>query len=159
MDRYRQESEWTPTVLDRLLEPLSDRHEIAARSRNPLRDSIARDLEALLNTRREQELVPPEYEEAAKSLLNFGFPEVTSFGNLNSPMEQTRLCKAIEEVIRIFEPRLKKVAVRLATNEKRGEVLGIRIEGAIDSFGQREVFELGFQRDSGRMSIDPGRNA
>jgi type VI secretion system protein ImpF len=159
MNRFRQESDWSPTVLDLLLQPLSQSGEIAARSRNPQRDSIARDLEALLNTRREEELVPPEYEEAAKSLLNFGFPEVTSYGNLSSPIEQTKLCKAMEEAIRLFEPRLKKVSVRVAMNEKRSELLGIRIEGTIDSLGEREVFNLGFQRDSGRMSIEAGGTA
>jgi len=159
MNRFRQESDWSPTVLDLLLQPLSHAGEIAARSRNPQRDSIARDLEALLNTRRQEELVPPEYEEAAKSLLNFGVPEVTSYGNLNSPIEQNKLCKAMEEAIRIFEPRLRKVSVRLATSAKRGEVLGILIEGTIASLGEREVFNLGFQRDSGRISIEAGKNA
>jgi len=159
MYRFHQESDWSPTVLDRLLEPISGQQEMAARSRNPQRDSIARDLEALLNTRRQEELVPPEFEEAATSLLNFGFPEVTSYGNLSSPIEQGKLCKAMEEAIRIFEPRLRRVSVRLTTNEKRSEMLGIRIEAAIDSFGGREVFELGFQRDSGRIAIEAGRSA
>jgi len=159
MNRFREEFDWSPTVLDLLLRPLSNAGEIAARSRNPQRDSIARDLEVLLNTRREEELIPPEYEEAAKSLLNFGLPEVASYGNLSSPIEQTKLCKAMEEAIRLFEPRLKKVSVRVSMNEKRSELLGIRIEGSIDSLGEREVFDLGFQRDSGRMSIEAGRNA
>ncbi len=159
MNRFRQESEWSPTVLDLLLQPLSNSGEIAARSRNPQRDSIARDLEALLNTRRQEELVPPEYEDAAKSLLNFGFPDVTCYGNLSSPIEQNKLCKAMEEAILIFEPRLKKVSVRFAINEKSGEPLGIRIEGTIASLGEREVFNLGFQSDSGRISIDAGRDA
>jgi predicted component of type VI protein secretion system len=65
----------------------------------------------------------------------------------------------MEEAILIFEPRLKKVSVRFAINEKSGEPLGIRIEGTIASLGEREVFNLGFQSDSGRISIDAGRDA
>ena len=71
MARYLEDDESTLTVLDRLLEQPPKAGDIGTRSRSPFLDSIARDLEVLLNTRREDPMVPPEYEEAATSILNF----------------------------------------------------------------------------------------
>jgi type VI secretion system protein ImpF len=156
-DRYPEETESSLTVLDRLLQQPPKAGDINIRSRSPLRDSIARDLEMLLNTRREETLVPAEYEEGSTSILNFGVPEFTRYGNLSSPIEQNKLCRSIEESIRMFEPRLRKVSVRLIEPEKRDAVLRFRLEATIEFLSEREVFELGFKRDTGVMSISEGK--
>ena len=141
------------TVLDRLLQPPPRIGDCVLRPRNPLRASIARDLEMLLNTRKEEDLISPEYKESAVSILNFGVPELTRYGNLSSPIEQKKLCKSLEQSIEIFEPRLRKVSVRLMEAEKRSTMLRFRLEGTIDLSLELEVFEMGFKQDTGELSV------
>jgi type VI secretion system lysozyme-like protein len=158
MARYLEDDELTLTVLDRLLEQPPKAGDIGVRSRSPFLDSIARDLEVLLNTRREEPMVPPEYEEAATSILNFGVPELTWYGNLSHPIEQNKLCKAMEESIRLFEPRLRKISVRAIGLDNPKASVRFRLEATIEFLSEREVFEIGLKRDTGRMSVSPGGN-
>jgi type VI secretion system lysozyme-like protein len=158
MLRYRDDDDGTMTVLDKLFQPVKS-GEIGTRSRNALRDSIARDLEMLLNTHRQDDFIPAEYVETIASIVTFGVPEFTAFGNLSSAIEQNKLCKAMEEAIRIYEPRLGKVSVRMAASEDRKALLRFRLEATIEFLSEREVFEMGFKRDTGEMTVLTGRNA
>jgi type VI secretion system protein ImpF len=147
------------TVLDRLLQPAFKSADARAGGADDILESIARDLEVLLNTQRPEEKVPPEYEESAISILNFGVPEFTSYDNLSSAIDQRKLCKAMEEAIRLFEPRLSKVSVRLAESKNNRTLLHFRLEATVEFLSEREVFELGFKRDSGKTSVLRGRTA
>ncbi len=70
-----------------------------------LKDSLRRDLTALLNTRRAEQDFDPSFEQATNSLLTFGVIDFTSY-NLNSSVDQERVRQSIERAIRQFEPRL-----------------------------------------------------
>ncbi len=119
------------TVLERLMDEKRSAVEFGDRTGDPLHDSIARDLEMLLNSRRQEKLVPAEYTEACTSILNFGVPEFDQFGNLAAPPEQARLCRTLEAAIRLFEPRLRLISVRLVKPETRQSILRFRIEAII----------------------------
>jgi type VI secretion system protein ImpF len=82
----------------------------ASESRGSLRAEIARSLEDLLNTRRGELLVPPEFREVSSSILNFGLPDFTLY-NLRHPSDQIRLRTEIEKAVQTFEPRLRNVLV------------------------------------------------
>lgn len=77
-----------------------------------LRAELARSLEDLLNTRRAELLVPPEFREVTSSVVNYGLPDFTLY-NLRHPSDQIRLRTEIEQVVRTFEPRLRNVHVTL----------------------------------------------
>jgi type VI secretion system protein ImpF len=146
-----------PTILDRLAPPrrytgaigssryLSEEEEISA--------SITRDLNVLLNTRREEFLVPPEFEQTATSIFNFGIPDFTKCGSLRSAAEQARLCKWIEEAIRTFEPRLRNISVRVLDSENVTSVLRFRVEAKADLISDRMSFEMGLKRDTGELAV------
>jgi len=146
-----------PSLLDRLAPLDENQGEIGARrAEDLLEDSIMRDLEMLLNTRREEFLVPPEFEQTATSIVNFGVPDLAKCGSLRSGPEQTKLCRWIEEAIRAFEPRLCNVAVRVVDRENVTPVLRFRVEAKAEFAAQRVAFELGLKRDSGQLAILPG---
>jgi type VI secretion system lysozyme-like protein len=121
-----------------------------------LEKSITRNVEMLLNTRREESLIPPEFEETTTSIVNFGVPDLAKCGSLRSGPEQNRLCRWIEEAIRIFEPRLCNVAVRVLDRENVNPVLRFRVEAKAEFTEQRMSFELGLKRDNGQLAVLPG---
>lgn len=159
MGRYRDESEGM-TVLDRLMWQPPRADDIGSGG-DPLIDSIANDLEALMNSRREDQAIPEEYPEVGASVLNFGMPALGRYGNLGTAAEQNRLCRAMEEAIRTFEPRLKRAQVRVAEPDTgQRSVVRFRLEATIAGLGdetvQREIFELRLKPETGEMTVAAG---
>ena len=141
-----------------LLDKLAPREDAAGSrfSADSIEESIIRDLEMLLNTRREEFLVPPEFEQTAASIVNFGIPDLSKCGSLRLGPEQTKLCRWIEDAIRIFEPRLGNVSVRIVDRENVNPVLRFRVEAKAEFTATRVAFELGLKRDNGELAILPG---
>lgn len=115
-----------PSVLDRLLDDRPDLSDDPQYERvqnlDDLERVVARDLEALLNTRREAlEELPPEFTELQGSLLVYGLPDFTAL-SLAGSRDRTRIHRAIEHAIATFEPRLERVRVTLQepTEKERG---------------------------------------
>src|SRR5690349_20938533 len=110
MPRSDNEIRITPSVLDRLIdyEPEVSREPLASRSKSlrQMKESVKRDLEQLLNTRRSENCMPPDSKELENSLAAYGLPDFTSV-SIKSPSEQERLLAALESAIAIFEPRLE----------------------------------------------------
>jgi len=82
-------------------------------SPSPWKQSITRDLEALLNTRSAllpSRLVP--YPEVAASVLNYGLIDFAGMC-MSSHADQWRICEAVRSAITCHEPRLSKVSVTL----------------------------------------------
>lgn len=147
-------TELVPSILDRL----APREESGGLGgyQDSIEDSILRDLEMLLNTRREEFLVPAEFEQTASSIVNFGVPDLAKCGSLRTGPEQAKLCRWIEDAIRIFEPRLCNVAVRVVDRENVNPILRFRVEGKAEFTARRVAFELGLKRDSGELAVLPG---
>lgn len=116
--------------------------------------AVQRDLDALLNTRREERLVPSTFHESAKSLLNFGIPDFAVY-NLKSPADQNRLRRAIEAAVREFEPRLGNVSVTLEGWDEARPVLRYRLEALLklEPAPEQVAFETEIEADSGRFSV------
>jgi type VI secretion system lysozyme-like protein len=143
-----------PSIIDRLTADES-RGELGAQRALSIEESIARDLEMLLNTHREEFLVPPEFEQTATSIVNFGIPDLAKCGSLRFGPEQAKLCRWIEEAIRNFEPRLRNVAVRVIDRENVTPVLRFRVEAKAEFTSEKISFDLGLKRDSTRMALLP----
>ena len=144
-----------PSLLDRLA-PFNERGSAIGSRDDTIEDSITRNLEMLLNTRREEFLVPPEFEQTAASIVNFGVPDLTQCGSLHSGLEQAKLCRWIEDAIRTFEPRLRNVVVRVVDRDNVTPVLRFRVEAKAEFSTRRVAFELGLKRDSGQLAVVPG---
>ncbi|GJG86581.1 type VI secretion protein [Gemmatimonadetes bacterium T265] len=105
-----------PSLLDRL----TDAAPHAAAERMPTRresveaytQALRRDLEWLLNTRRQLADVPEGLDELRRSLVRYGLPDSASLLR-DAPEARARLLRAVEEAVTAFEPRLAGVRVVL----------------------------------------------
>jgi type VI secretion system protein ImpF len=148
-----EKAELVPTILERLAPVVDESGEVGSRKDQSILDSIARDLEMLLNTRREELLVPAEFVETAASIVNFGIPDLTKCGSLRFSSEQAKICRWIEDAIRNFEPRLRNVAVRVIDRENVTPLLRFRVEARAEFDHERIAFDLGLKRDSGKLAV------
>ncbi|MDP3669508.1 MAG: type VI secretion system baseplate subunit TssE [Telluria sp.] len=82
-----------------------------------LKDSIARDLEALLNTRT---ALPDEllaaYPEVSRSVLNYGLIDFASMC-MTSDVDQKKICAAVKLAIERHEPRLHMITAALRVHK------------------------------------------
>src|SRR3954467_11388038 len=96
------------SVLDRLIDANPDQARDPPKSRGQhlreLREAIRRDLENLLNARQRCRSSPPALTELRCSLVNYGIPDLTGT-ELNSSQQREAFRQAVEDVIRLFEPR------------------------------------------------------
>ena len=76
-----------------------------------LKQSLRRDLENLLNTRRRCQGWPDDLDEWNVSLVNYGIPDIAG-ADLGSAENREEFRRAVDETIRRFEPRFQSVYVR-----------------------------------------------
>lgn len=122
------------SILERLTDDAPDERRDPPGSRasdlRTLKEAVRRDLTALLNTKRRETEIPPQFPECENSLLNFGIPDFTSL-TIKNPSEQNRLRRAIEAAVRKFEPRLTSVSVSLAHQPANDPALHFRIDALL----------------------------
>lgn len=111
---------FTPGLFDRLMDvPVrgATSATVSRMSIEDLKDAVARDLEALLNTRT---ALPEEllkgYTECGKSIITYGLSDFAGL-TLSSPDDRAYICQRIEEAIARHEPRLQNVKAALEVRE------------------------------------------
>jgi type VI secretion system lysozyme-like protein len=105
-----------PAIIQSLFDRLTDDEPQRSREIPPsewdqreiYKAGLARDLNNLLNTRRSEDDIPEVFESVRQSIAAYGMPDYTG-----TPMDQEEIRRAIERVIRVFEPRLTRVEVAL----------------------------------------------
>lgn len=110
---------YTPGLFDRLL-GLPERapgkgaaHQSQRLTIEELKDAVARDLEALLNTRSSlPDGALKAWPECARSLVTYGLGDFAD-RCLSSPSDRAAICASIETTIACHEPRLRKVRASL----------------------------------------------
>ena len=122
-------------LLDRLIDENPDQPRdpsmSASEAMTMLRNSVRKELEALLNARRRWRSPPPELTNLQSSPLYFGIPDFAA-GVFNNEGERERLRLEIETTIRRFEPRFLSVRVFLVDQEQRLDAsLRLRIEAVL----------------------------
>jgi type VI secretion system protein ImpF len=103
---------FTPGLFDRL-DADDDTSRAPPRKSDEWKESITRDLEALLNTR--SALLPEtlaEYREVSASVVNYGLIDFAGMC-MTSDSDQKRICTAVRLAIERHEPRLHKVTATL----------------------------------------------
>lgn len=149
----------TVPLLDRLIdfEPKNSQEAPVSRAQSVrlLKDSLRRDLEWLLNSRRIA--VPPEegLTELQRSLYVFGLPDLTSYSIANA-RDRSGVLRILQQTIAIFEPRLANVrVVPVEDTELGSRTLRFRIEALLKMDPAPEViyFDTVLQLMSGEVKI------
>ena len=149
-----------PGLLDRLMDP---RHHaqggvLPRMSLDQLKDSVARDLEALLNTRL---AVPVEtflhYPHAKKSVLNYGLIDFAGYC-LSSSDERAAICASLVDAVVAHEPRLSGVSASLESEPGSVNRLNFVINGtlALESGAEPVNFNAVLQPSSLHYAISRG---
>ncbi|HEY3443032.1 MAG TPA: type VI secretion system baseplate subunit TssE [Paludibaculum sp.] len=159
MARSDQDVTVTPSVLDRLIDldrvASADPPANRTQSVRQLKASLRRDLEWLLNTRRNPDEAPEAYEHLSISLYNYGLPDVSSM-SVDSPRDRNRLLRMVELTVQTFEPRLASVRVRPVESTTSGSrSLRFQIEGMlrIDPAPEQIYFDTVLQLNSGEYQL------
>lgn len=127
-----------PSLLDRLTDhdpgKKKESREQRVFSTRRLKDSVLRDLGWLLNTT--NPLAPAEaeqYPEVARSVLNFGIPDLAGF--TSTTINEKAFARLVSDAIVHFEPRIQRdsihVDLRISDSEMSQNTLKIRIEGEL----------------------------
>lgn len=107
-----------------------------------LKRNLLRDLEWLLNTRRVSEPARAPHEHLARSIYNYGLPDISTF-SADSSETPAQLRSTIEDVIETFEPRLGDVRVALVDLADRADQkVKFLIEGTLQTEPEPERVEF-----------------
>jgi type VI secretion system protein ImpF len=131
----RQATRVQSPLLDRLIDDAPDQARDAAISAADtmvaLRNSVRRDLEALLNARRRWRSWPAHMTQLATSPIGYGIPDFAS-GAFSDAQRREELRLEIEATIRRFEPRFLSVRVHLLdTRDRADATLRLRIDAVL----------------------------
>jgi len=128
---------YTPGLFDRLLGvPLRTTQRMSAED---MKDAVARDLEALLNTR--AVLAPgllDGYPECGRSIVSYGMQDFAEL-SLSSPSDRALICECIEKAIACHEPRLREVKATLEMRHGAVNRLDFSITGLLVASRSQEA--------------------
>jgi type VI secretion system protein ImpF len=127
--RARQEVLVTQSLIDRLcdIEPWP---ESRSASISMFQQSLRRDIEWLLNTRKPHLEGIEAYPLTSGSVLHFGLPDSRVFGS-SAAANSGALARVIEECIEEFEPRILEPHVTLTLSDNVNRSLRFQVEGKI----------------------------
>jgi len=140
-------------VLNGAAETADQRHAVARR----LREHVSRDLSVLLNASSLESTVDlAALPHVQRSVLNYGLPSLT--GRTVSSLSLTKMARAIESTIRLFEPRLSKVRVTPETRSEGKEAQQIAFRIDAELWGQplphQIVLRTRIDTESGDVSVN-----
>jgi len=121
---------FTPPLLDRLFDDaVSSNVDQMLRGMNveQIKSCVARDIEALLNTR--VGLRPDSMAGLAlarASILSYGIHDFVGL-SLGNPADREKICQSIRDAVRQHEPRLQNVAVALVANAGSTQFLNFSV--------------------------------
>jgi type VI secretion system protein ImpF len=150
-------------VLPSLLDRLTDR-DPKVRSEAPsamiqnvrqLQDSLRRDLEWLLNTRRTPQEPVASATELRRSVYSYGLPDFTNY-TMRTSEDRHRLGRIMEMAIANFEPRLTNVIVTVQDHSGTSRVLHFHIEALlrVDPAPERVFFDARLELSSSSYRIE-----
>jgi len=164
--RTQPNSAVTLSVLDRLKDddpktPSSEAPLSRSESVRKLRDGVRRDLEWLLNTRRNPDEPGEALIETQNSVYSYGLPDFSTYA-IASPKDQAKLVRGLQAAVKTFEPRLANVkVVPVEINPKGLRTMRIRIEGLLimDPAPEHISFDTTLQLTTGDFRVKDDSNA
>lgn len=122
------------SLLDRLIDedPNNSRESVQYRLLNvrQVKASVVRDLENLLNCRRNISLLPEGLRQLADSVATYGLKDFTAENTSSQDVRQT-IRKDVERAVARFEPRLRNVKVIVETGSQKERNLNFRISAML----------------------------
>ncbi|WP_354564485.1 type VI secretion system baseplate subunit TssE [Herbaspirillum seropedicae] len=153
---------FAPSLFDRLMhesDRVSPNTVVSRLSIEELKDAVARDLEAMLNTRA---VIPEQrfrhFPECSKSIIAYGLNDFAGM-SLASLDDRAAICRSLEEAIARHEPRLRNVRASLEVQEGSINRLNFAISALLVVNAAREAvsFDAVLQPSSLQYSISKGR--
>ncbi len=146
------------SVLDRLIDNdlslASDPPLTRGQSMRQLKTALKRDLEWLLNSRRNPLALTDTSLELERSLFNYGLPDISTLG-VHSVMDQKRLLWMIESTVGVFEPRISAARVMMEPVAGSARVLRFQIQGLlqVDPAPERVTFDTVLELANGEYQV------
>jgi type VI secretion system protein ImpF len=153
-----------PSLLDRLIDDEPGKRVEArdrlAQSLNELKDSVRRDLEWLLNTRRPPIEPHASAKELWKSVYCYGLPDTTGM-MISSVDDRGRMARLVAAAVSAFEPRLTNVVVEMDTTPASDRTVRFRIEALLrtEPAPSRVYFDTKLELISGEYEIQGEQRA
>jgi type VI secretion system protein ImpF len=132
-------------------DPPMSHEESAAR----FRDSVLRDVEWLLNTRRTPDTAPSWLDEVRRSVYEYGLPDTLSL-SISTREGREKLVGWLEQTIATFEPRLTEVRVLLASaDQKSAPQVRFTVSAVLrmDPSPERVLFDTVFDVAAGSYDV------
>lgn len=165
MARGLGETTITISALDRLidLEPDNRMENPMSRSQSVrlLKNSVRRDLEWLLNSRRIADAPDEGLKELNKSVYTYGLPDLSAL-TMASTTDRNRLVRQVLGTINMFEPRLMNVRLVLVETPDAGKKdVRLRIEAMLkmDPVPEPVSFDTVIELKSGNCHLGGGDDA
>ena len=152
-----------PSILDRLIdlephrrqEPPMGRTQVLAQ----MKQSVARDLQNLLNTRCRATSWPEGLEQLNRSLAAYGIPDCVGI-NTGARQQQEHLRRMLLRAVETFEPRLFNIRVAVAdTSDVTDRTLRFRIDAMlrVDPAPEPVAYDSTLEPTSGDFSVRGAR--
>jgi type VI secretion system protein ImpF len=163
MASFGSRSRFNPTLFERLFDAAPQRAAEADPLRGwsieELKDSVAMDLESLLNSRSALSGKDvKEFPAARASLVCYGMHDFVGRSMAN-PADRIFICQTLERTIALHEPRLRDVTVSLLVDEHAVNVLRFSISAVLVVKPAQEPvsFDALLQPTTQRYSVARGR--
>lgn len=120
-----------PSIFDKLFDESPVQASRRRLNMDELKDSVARDLESLLNTRTViDESLVAAYPLALGSVASYGLNDFSGL-SLSSVNDRRRICASIERTIARHEPRLREIEVGLELDRRSINALFFSIRAVL----------------------------
>lgn len=117
------------TLFDRLIPEYED--QIKGLSMQELRESVAHDLEDLLNSRVAKFDQIDEFPTVKGSIAQFGIIDFVGLSTAN-PMDRDKICQSIQQSIAAHEPRLRQIQVEMLLDSDNMGALCLSIQAYLN---------------------------
>lgn len=148
-----------PSLFDKLFEAEGQSpYALRRLSIEEMKETVARDIEALLNTRMvftEEDL--RRFPNCQRSVLTYGLSDFSGL-SLASHYDREFICRSLEQAIARHEPRLKHVRVMLQVDSRATSVLYFAITAMLDVGPAHEpvTFDATLQPSTLQYSVTKG---
>lgn len=134
-------NKFEPSLMDKMFADESAQKGALRRlSLEEVKESVAIDLEALLNTRQvlTPEMLAKAFPECAHSLICYGLRDFSNLSLSSSP-DRALICRSLQHAIAQYEPRLKSVRTNLEVDSHNTNNLHFSISAILMIFPAREA--------------------
>ena len=146
-----------PSLFDRLTdldpEALTELRPLRVYSKDELRESVRREVSRVFNTR--NLLNVRGIQPGGLTVINYGVPDYAAYFPL-SPSNQRGLAQMLARSLQAFEPRLKRVKVKVEMIDRKQNALLVRIDAllVVESVSEPVSFPVVIRHKDGVVEVN-----